>query len=57
MLQPLCLEEHYLSALQLPLDSFASGGDEFYHWGVLLPELVLCLELREVVSYGENARL
>ena len=42
------------AALQLSLDSFASRGDEFYHRGVLLPELVLCLELREVSSYKED---
>src|SRR3982074_2684430 len=43
------------TALQLSLDSFTSRGDKPYHRGVLLPELVLCLELGEVVSYRENA--
>ena len=42
------------AALQLSLDSFASGGDESFYKGVLLLELVLRLELREVVSYGED---
>jgi hypothetical protein len=42
------------TTLQLPLDSFASGGDKSCHRGVLLPELVLCLELGEVVPYREN---
>jgi hypothetical protein len=37
------------TALQLSLDPFASGGDESYYRGVLLLELVLCLELGEVV--------
>jgi len=42
------------AALQLSLDSFASRGDESYDRGVLLPELVLCLELGEVGSYRED---
>ena len=42
------------TALQLSLDPFASRGDESCHRGILLLELVLCLELREVVLYREN---
>ena len=42
------------TTLQLSLDSFASRGDKSCYRGVLLPELVLCLELREVALYREN---
>src|SRR5271169_3065761 len=42
------------TALQLSLDSFASSSDESCYRGVLLPELVLCLKLREVVLYRGN---
>ena len=42
------------TALQLSLDSFAGRGDKSCYRGVLLPELILCLELREVVSDRES---
>jgi len=42
------------TALQLSLNSFASGGDKSFFKGVLLLKLVLCLEFKEVVLYGED---
>ena len=42
------------TTLQLSLDSFISGGDKSCYRGVLLSELVLCLELREVILCREN---
>ena len=42
------------TALQLSLNSFASRGNKSFSKGVLLLELVLCLEFKEVVSYEED---
>jgi hypothetical protein len=47
----------FSTALQLSLDSFANRGGESCYRGVLLLELVLCLELREVVLYREDIYL